>query len=103
VWGFHGTPFNDNNPMDVVLTPFATGVGGTFTAKWDAPEGNSTTLGAQISNLLGGFAYVNIHTEGFPGGEIRGTIVPEPSSFVLAGVAVVGGLAAYRWRRRRGA
>jgi hypothetical protein len=101
VWGFHGTPFNDNNPMDVVVTPFASGVGGTFTSKWDAPEGNSTTLAAQIDNLLNDFAYLNFHTEGFPGGEIRGTIVPEPSSIVMAGVAVIGGLAAYRWRRRR--
>ena len=25
VWGFFGMPFNDNNPSDVVLTPFATG------------------------------------------------------------------------------
>src|SRR5437016_7382468 len=24
VWGFFGSPFNDNNPNDFVLTPFAT-------------------------------------------------------------------------------
>ena len=40
VWGFIGMPFNDTiNPG--VLTPFANGVGGTFTTTWDAPEGNS--------------------------------------------------------------
>ena len=27
VWGFIGAPFNDNNPNDVVVTPFASGVG----------------------------------------------------------------------------
>src|SRR3954451_15636325 len=48
VWGFFGTPFNDNNPNDEVFTPFATGVGGTFSGKWDAPEGNGTTLAAQL-------------------------------------------------------
>src|SRR5215207_2556340 len=27
VWGFVGTPFNDNNPNDIVFSPSATGVG----------------------------------------------------------------------------
>ena len=104
MWGFIGAPFNDNNPMDVVVTPFAApAVGGTVTAKWDAPEGNNTTLAAQIDNLLNNRAYVNFHTQQFGGGEIRGTIVPEPSSFVLAGMAVVAGLAIRHWRRRRAA
>ena len=104
VWGFIGAPFNDNNPMDVVVTPFAApGVGGTVTAKWDAPEGQGTTLAAQIDNLLNNRAYVNFHTQQFGGGEIRGTIVPEPSSFALAGMAVVAGLAVRHWRRRRAA
>ena len=73
VWGFIGTPFNDNNPNDAVVTPFGPGgVGGTVTAKWDAPEGNNTTLAAQIDNLRAGRAYVNFHTVQFGGGEIRG-------------------------------
>jgi hypothetical protein len=72
VWGFIGTPFNDNNPNDAVVTPFASGVGGNVSAKWDAPEGNGTTLAAQLTNLLTGHAYVNFHTVQFSGGEIRG-------------------------------
>jgi len=39
VWGFFGMPVNDNNPNDVVITPFLTGIGGTISGKWDAPEG----------------------------------------------------------------
>jgi uncharacterized protein (TIGR03118 family) len=74
VWGFIGTPFNDNNPNDAVVTPFSGGVGGEFRGKWDAPEGNSTTLAAQLSNLREGRAYVNFHTVNFPGGEIRGNL-----------------------------
>src|SRR5690242_8338480 len=69
VWGFFGSPFNDNNPSDFVLTPFATGVGGTFSGKWDAPEGNATTLAAQLPNILAGHSYINFHTTQFPGGE----------------------------------
>ena len=72
VWGFIGTPFNDNNPNDAVVTPFASGVGGTFSGKWDAPEGQGTTLAAQLPNLLAGRAYINFHTVQFGGGEIRG-------------------------------
>ena len=44
VWGFFGNPFNDNNPNDVVITPCSTGVGVTISGKWDALEGNATTL-----------------------------------------------------------
>ncbi|MGI8839084.1 MAG: TIGR03118 family protein [Pyrinomonadaceae bacterium] len=74
VWGFIGTPFNDNNPNDAVVTPFSSGVGGTFRGKWDAPEGQGTTLAAQLSNLREGRAYVNFYTVQFGGGEIRGNI-----------------------------
>lgn len=72
VWGFIGSPFNDNNPNDAVVTPFMSGVGGTFSGKWDAPEGNGTTLAAQLDNLKNGRAYINFHTVQFGGGEIRG-------------------------------
>jgi len=102
VWGFFGMPFNDNNPPDEVMTPLATGVGGTFSGKWDAPEGNATTLAAQLPNILGGHSYINFHTNQFPGGEMRGniTVVPEPSTAVLLGTGAIG--IAVGYRRRRG-
>ncbi|HKP47474.1 MAG TPA: TIGR03118 family protein, partial [Pyrinomonadaceae bacterium] len=80
VWGFFGSPFNDNNPNDQAFSPFTTGVGGNFSGKWDAPEGNGTTLAAQLSNLREGRAYINFHTSQFPGGEIRGNF-PAASAF----------------------
>jgi len=102
VWGFFGSPFNDTTPNDVVVSPFPTGsglVGGTFSGKWDAPEGNNTTLPAQLPNILAGLAYINFHTVQFGSGEIRGQIVtPEPSSIALAGIGAIG-LLGYGWLR----
>ena len=58
-----------------------------------------TTL---INGLLGGLTYLNVHTNAFPGGEIRGFVVqvPEPETYalLLAGLAMIG--IAMRKRRR---
>jgi uncharacterized protein (TIGR03118 family) len=77
VWGFYGSPFNDNNPNDQVFFPLSSGVGGNFSGKWDAPEGNGTTLAAQLANIRAGRAYINFHTVQFGGGEIRGNFPAE--------------------------
>ena len=55
-----------------------------------------------VNGLLGGLTYLNIHTNAFPGGEIRGFVVqvPEPETYalLLAGLAMIG--IAMRKRRR---
>jgi hypothetical protein len=94
VWGFFGSPINDNNPDDRVVTPFATGVGGTFTGKWDAPEGQGTTLAANLNRIAMQRAYLNFHTMQNGPGEIRGFLVeiPEPATmllFTMGAVAMV--------------
>ena len=38
--------------------------------------------------LLAGDLYVNIHTQAFPGGQIRGQIVPEPTTALLLGAGL---------------
>jgi hypothetical protein len=99
VWGFFGTPFNDNNPNDFVLTKAPAGsVGGTFDGKWDNAEGNGTTLAQQLPNIFAGRAYINFHSSQFGGGEIRGVLLaPEPASLGILG----GTLGALALRRRR--
>jgi hypothetical protein len=98
VWGFFGAPFNDNAPNDFVFTPFATGVGGTFSGKWDLNEGNGTTLSAQLPNILTGHSYINFHTTQFGGGEIRGNIqvVPEPGTWLMLGLGTMALVRRYR-------
>lgn len=100
VFGFIGTPFNDNNPNNAVVTPFANGVGGAFSSVWDLPEGQGGLgLAARLPAILDGLAYINFHTVQFPGGEIRGQIlrIPEPGTLFLLGL----GFGAVAMRRRR--
>ena len=97
-WGFFRAPDNDTSPKQLVVTPFATGVGGTFSSVWDLPEGNGTDLTASLPAIFAGLAYINFHTVQFGGGEIRGQIAlatPEPAAVValatgMAGVAGLG-------------
>ena len=61
---------------------FVTAEGGTIT-------GAETAL---LAGLAAGDAYLNIHTNVFPGGEIRGFLepVPEPATLLLPGIALAG-------------
>ena len=47
---------------------------------------------ALLAGMAAGDAYVNIHTTNFPGGEISGFLanVPEPGTFLLAGLVLAG-------------
>ena len=101
-WGFFGSPDNDNNPDQLVVTPFLSGVGGTLSSTWNMLEGNNTTLTAQLENIREGRAYINFHTVQFAAGEIRGNLraaVPEPSTWamMLVGFGAIG----FSMRRRR--
>lgn len=72
---------------------------GTLTASSGRYFGTAELTPTQVTQLNDGLWYVNIHNANFPGGAVRGqvTVVPEPSTMVLA-VLGAGGLL---WLRRR--
>ena len=58
-----------------------------------SPAMGSTVISpAQASDLLSGLWYINIHSNAFPGGEIRGqvNVVPIPAALWLFGTALIG-------------
>jgi len=62
----------------------------------------ATAEAALLAALLGGQAYFNIHTEQFPGGEIRAnlTAVPEPGTWLMMLLGFGAAGVALRWRKR---
>lgn len=50
-------------------------LGNGYVSEWDAGD-NGSTLASQLMNLMNSGLYFNAHTPAFPGGEIRGQIVP---------------------------
>jgi len=83
-------------PAGIIL-PLTTTFGTTGTL-----SGAGIFTPAQITGLESGLMYVNVHSNLFSGGEIRGQLglIPEPATMVLLGLGGFGVLA-FAWRRRK--
>ena len=93
---FHGPALTNQNGGVIFGTSVTTGGGGTS----GTSAGNATLTAPQIADLTGGLWYWNVHSTGFPGGELRGNIVvvPEPGTGLLLSL----GVTALALRRRSG-
>ena len=67
-----------------------------------AQGGLAAAEAAFIAGMQAGLTYFNIHTNIFPGGEIRGQLqaVPEPATLVSLGIGLAGGAGRLIKRRR---
>jgi hypothetical protein len=91
-------PPGTNAPVQIAFAGFPTGVLSGFYA-------NTYIFTAQQeTDLLADLMYVNIHTSGYPGGEIRAQIFARPAGVpeqggtcVLLGIGIAGLIAFARW------
>jgi hypothetical protein len=69
--GFFGAPDNDNNPDDLLVTPFATDVGGKFTSVWNLNEGNSGTTRLRLGGSYGFQSCARLQDQNATQGSLR--------------------------------
>ncbi len=83
--GLDGMTLSGGRPSWNLISPGVSSFnsGGALTAPFAFPT-------AEVANLIAGNTYFNIHSSAFPGGEIRGQIIPTPGALALAGLAALG-------------
>lgn len=78
---FHEAPPGSNGPVRVNVGALSSPI-----------VGSAAVTDAYEAAILAGNAYYNIHTSVFPGGEIRGQVVPEPTTLAMLALAGLAGL-----------
>lgn len=96
----HNAPFGTNGGVVHGLDNIAAAVGttsGVINGDWRFDDLSSPLTDALVGQLFAGNLYFNIHTAQTPSGEIRGQIIPEPSSLVAA-LGLIAFLTTFRRR-----
>ncbi|MCC5806265.1 MAG: CHRD domain-containing protein [Opitutales bacterium] len=91
---FHGpADFGENAGVLVNMNPDLGSNTGTIV-------GSATVTNEVRDNVLAGMTYINLHSSEFGAGELRGQVIPEPSTYaLLLGLGALAGV--FVWRRRR--
>ena len=89
-----------NSGVALAMTGFPSSTGTTYNAVLSVFSG-ANTFASVLVGAQAGLAYVNVHNGAlFPGGELRGNLMPIPEAstyaMMLAGLAAVGALARRR-------
>lgn len=102
---FHNAPFGSNgsviHTLDTVPFNYVGTTAGTIIGDWRFDDATNPLTEIFAQELIDGNFYINIHTNNFNGGEIRGQLtnsVPEPSA--LIGLSLVAGLGLLSQKRR---
>ena len=106
---------NSNQPVATTTPTFAgfpAGVSGVYDTVLDLTDpasyragfitshgGIATAEADLIFGLQNQETYLNIHSGNFPGGEIRGILVPEPGTLTLLALGLCAGVASLRRKR----
>lgn len=91
------TPYFAGFPIGVTSGTYNNVLDLTMSSSWNPSyvtnQGGGTNAGAEAAlaaAMAAGKAYFNIHTSTFGGGEIRGFLIPEPTTCVLMAFALAG-------------
>jgi hypothetical protein len=97
----HNAPFGVNGPVVHDLDFATVATSGVFSGEWRFDDSSRPLTETLANELIAGRGYFNIHSQTYPGGEIRGQIelVPEPSGLAGTFVLALGGLIARKRNR----
>ena len=70
---FHNAGFDSAGPF-VKILDFSGGL--TISGTWSSTDVTDPLTAELVTELLAGRLYINIHTESYPAGEIRGNVIP---------------------------
>ncbi|NIT57078.1 MAG: CHRD domain-containing protein, partial [Aliifodinibius sp.] len=80
---FHNAPAGTNGGVVKTIFSGSAGTDTTFSGIWTSSDSEPLTP-ALVHELLAGNLYINVHTDQFPPGEIRGQVFPQAAKLLIS-------------------